>query len=329
MDISTTYLGMNLKNPIIPSASPLSRTIHSLRSMEDNGAAAIVLYSLFEEQIRHEKNELFYHLSNNIDANAEAQTYFPKWEDYYVGPEQYLEHIIQSKQAIEIPIIASLNCSTIGEWINYARDIQSAGADALELNIYYIPTDPDETGSDVENRYIEIIKAVRSEISIPIAVKIAPYFSATANFIKKISDAGANGVVLFNRFYQPDIDLNNLEVEPSVRLSTSQSTRTPLRWIAILHNKINIDFAASTGIHTAEDVLKLISAGANATMMCSALLKHGIKNISDVISEIKNWLVINEYESLSQLRGTMSHKSVADPSNFERANYMKALQSYM
>ncbi|MEK7818299.1 MAG: dihydroorotate dehydrogenase-like protein [Bacteroidota bacterium] len=329
MNLKTTYLGIELKNPIVPSASPLSRTIHSLRSMEDFGASAVVLYSLFEEQIRHEMREIDFHLTQHSHSNAEAMSYFPDSDDYYIGPDQYLEHIRDAKRALEIPVIGSLNGSTLGGWVKYASEIQEAGADALELNIYYIPTDINISSSDVEKRYVEILKSVKKEITIPIAVKISPYFSSTANFAKQLVEAGANGLVLFNRFYQPDIDLESLQVEPSVRLSTSFSTRTPLRWIAILHNKLNIDLAASTGVHTAEDVLKLIAAGANITMLCSALLKNGVGHISDVLTNVNRWLIDHEYESLNQLRGSMSYKTVADPSSFERAHYMKALQSYM
>lgn len=329
MNLKTTYLGIELKNPIVPSASPLSRTIHSLRSMEDFGASAVVLYSLFEEQIRHEMREIDFHLTQHSHSNAEAMSYFPDSDDYYIGPDQYLEHIRDAKRALEIPVIGSLNGSTLGGWVKYASEIQEAGADALELNIYYIPTDINISSSDVEKRYVEILKSVKKEITIPIAVKISPYFSSTANFAKQLVEAGANGLVLFNRFYQPDIDLESLQIEPSVRLSTSFSTRTPLRWIAILHNKLNIDLAASTGVHTAEDVLKLIAAGANITMLCSALLKNGVGHISDVLTNVNRWLIDHEYESLNQLRGSMSYKTVADPSSFERAHYMKALQSYM
>jgi dihydroorotate dehydrogenase (fumarate) len=329
MNLSTSYLGLALKNPIVPSASPMSRTIGSIRAMEDYGASAIVLYSLFEEQIRHETNELNHFLSHGTESFAEALSYFPQQSDYYHGPEEYLEHISSAKRAVEIPIIASINGSTAGGWTDYAKKMQQAGADALELNIYHIPTDPDITGAEVEDMYIEIMRAVRSAVSIPIAVKLSPFFTSVASMAKKLDDAGANGLVLFNRFYQPDINLDSLQVEPGVILSTSEALRLPLRWVAILHKQIKADIAATTGIHTAEDVLKMMMAGANVTMVCSALLRHGPRRIREIITGITQWMVDHEYASLEQMRGSMSHKSVADPSAFERANYMKALNSYM
>ncbi|HLP16461.1 MAG TPA: dihydroorotate dehydrogenase-like protein [Bacteroidota bacterium] len=329
MNLSTSYLGLALKNPIVPSASPMSRTIGSIRAMEDYGASAIVLYSLFEEQIRHETNELDHFLSHGTESFAEALSYFPQQTDYYHGPEEYLEHIASAKRAVEIPIIASINGSTSGGWTDYAKKMQQAGADALELNIYHIPTDPDVAGGDVEEQYIEVVRAVRSSVTIPIAVKLSPFFSSMASMAKQLDDAGANGLVLFNRFYQPDINLESLQVEPGVVLSTSEALRLPLRWVAILHNQIKADIAATTGIHTAEDVLKMMMAGANVTMVCSALLRHGPRRIREIITGITQWMVDHEYASLEQMRGSMSHKAVADPSAFERANYMKALNSYM
>jgi dihydroorotate dehydrogenase (fumarate) len=329
MNLSTTYLGLTLKNPIVPSASPMSRTIGSIRAMEDYGASAVVLYSLFEEQIRHETNELNHFLSHGTESFAEALSYFPQQTDYYHGPEEYLEHIASAKKAVEIPIIASINGSTAGGWTDYAKKMQQAGADALELNIYHIPTDPDITGAEVEDMYIDIMRAVRSSVSIPVAVKLSPFFSSVASMAKKLDDAGANGLVLFNRFYQPDINLDSLQVEPGVVLSTSEALRLPLRWVAILHKQVKADIAATTGIHTAEDVLKMVMAGANVTQVCSALLRHGPRRIREIITGITQWMVDHEYASLEQMRGSMSHKAVADPSAFERANYMKALNSYM
>jgi dihydroorotate dehydrogenase (fumarate) len=329
MNLTTSYLGLALKNPIVPSASPMSRTIGSIRAMEDYGASAIVLYSLFEEQIRHETNELNHFLSHGTESFAEALSYFPQQGEYYHGPEEYLEHIASAKRAVEIPIIASINGSTSGGWTEYAKKMQQAGADALELNIYHIATDPDVSGSEVEEQYLEIVRDVRKSVTIPIAVKLSPFFSSIASMAKKLDDAGANGLVLFNRFYQPDINLDSLQVEPGVVLSTSEALRLPLRWVAILHNQIKADIAATTGIHTAEDVLKMMMAGANVTMVCSALLRHGPRRIREIITGVTQWMVDHEYVSLEQMRGSMSHKSVADPSAFERANYMKALNSYM
>ncbi|MGE5315638.1 MAG: dihydroorotate dehydrogenase-like protein [Acidobacteriota bacterium] len=329
MNLTTSYLGLSLKNPIVPSASPMSRTIGSIRAMEDYGASAIVLYSIFEEQIRHETNELNHFLSHGTESNAEALSYFPQQTDYYHGPEEYLEHIASAKRAVEIPIIASLNGSTSGGWTEYAKKMQEAGADAIELNIYHIATDPDVSGSEVEEQYIEILQNVRQAVSIPIAVKLSPFFSSIASMARKLDDAGANGLVLFNRFYQPDINLESLQVEPGVTLSTSEALRLPLRWVAILHKQIKADLAATTGIHTSEDVLKMVMAGANVTMVCSALLRHGPRRIREILTGITQWMVDHEYVSIEQMRGSMSHKSVADPSAFERANYMKALNSYM
>ncbi|MCX6138498.1 MAG: dihydroorotate dehydrogenase-like protein [Ignavibacteriales bacterium] len=329
MDLSTTYLGLTLKNPIVPSASPMSRTVASIKSMEDFGASAVVLYSLFEEQIRHETKELNHFLDYGSESFAEAVSYFPDHKEYYLGPEEYLEHIRKVKAAVSIPVIASLNGSTVGGWTEHAARIQEAGADALELNIYYIPTNPDTTGGYVEQLYLEILQAVKSKVTIPVAVKLSPFFSSLANMAKRLDENGANGLVLFNRFYQPDINLEALEVEPSVVLSSSDALRLPLRWVAILHKNIKADLAATTGIHTAEDVIKITMAGASVAQVCSTLLRYGPKRIAEILNGIEQWMEEHEYESLTQMRGSMSHKSVANPSAFERANYMKALNSYM
>jgi dihydroorotate dehydrogenase (fumarate) len=329
MDISTTYLGLKLKNPIVPSASPMSRTLGSIRLMEDYGAAAIVMYSIFEEQIRHETKELYHHLTYSAESYAEATSYFPEPQDYHTGPDEYLEHIRRAKETVNIPIIGSINGMTDGGWVEYAKMIQQAGADALELNIYYIPTDPFLTSDDVEQSYFDIVKDVRNQVTIPIAVKLSPFFTSMANVATHLDKIGINGLVLFNRFYQPDINLDTLSVEPGVVLSSSNSMRLPLRWIGILYSKVKASLAATTGIHTAEDVIKMTMAGADVTMMCSALLRHGPKRIREVLDEVRRWMIEHEYESLDLMRGSMSHKSVADPSAFERANYMKALQGYM
>ncbi|MDP1676265.1 MAG: dihydroorotate dehydrogenase-like protein [Bacteroidota bacterium] len=329
MDLSTSYLGLNLKNPIVPSASPMSRTVGSVRLMEDYGASAVVLYSIFEEQIRHETKEMYHHLTYHAESYAEATSYFPEMHEYHSGPDEYLNHIRKLKEAVSIPIIGSINGVTDGGWVEYAKLIQQAGADALELNIYYIPTDPNMSSDDIEQSYLDIVKDVRNQVSIPVAVKLSPYFTSLSNIAKRLDKIGVNGLVLFNRFYQPDINLDTLNVEPGVILSSSDSLRLPLRWIGILYKKINADLAATTGVHTAEDVLKLIMAGANVTMMCSALLRHGPRKIREVLTGVQQWMVEHEYASLNDMRGSMSHQSVADPSSFERANYMKALQSYM
>lgn len=329
MDLTTTYLGLNLKNPIVPSASPMSRTVGSVRLMEDYGASAVVLYSIFEEQLRHETKELHHHLTVHADSFAEATSYFPEAEEYHTGPDEYLDHIRKLKEAVTIPIIGSINGVTTGGWVEYAKLIEQAGADALELNVYYIPTDINLTSTNIEKTYFDIVKDVRKQVKIPIAVKLSPFFTSIPNVAMQLDTMGVNGLVLFNRFYQPDINLESLDVEPGVVLSTSNALRLPLRWIAILHKKVKADLAATTGVHTAEDVLKLTMAGANVTMMCSALLRHGPKKIREILTGVQQWMVEHEYASLNDMRGSMSHQSVADPSSFERANYMKALQTYM
>ncbi|MBW7887697.1 MAG: dihydroorotate dehydrogenase-like protein [Bacteroidetes bacterium] len=329
MDLSTTYLGLPLKNPIVASASPMSRTVGSIRLMEDYGASAVVLYSIFEEQIRHESKEIFHHLTAPAESYAEATSYFPEPHEYHAGPDEYLEHIRRVKESVGIPVIGSINGVTDGGWIEYAKLIEQAGVDALELNIYYIPTDSSVPSDSIEKTYYDIVNDVRSQVKIPIAVKMSPFFTSVANVARNLDAMGVNGLVLFNRFYQPDINLDTLNVEPGVVLSSSNSIRLPLRWIAILNGKIKASLAATTGVHTAEDVIKLTMAGADVTMMCSALLRHGPRKIREVLDDMQRWMIDREYESLNMMRGSMSHKNVADPSAFERANYMKALQSYM
>ncbi len=328
MDVSTTYLGMKLKNPIIPSAGPLSRSLDSIRKLEDAGAAAIVMHSLFEEQIAHETAELYHYLSYGTESFAEALTYFPEVSDYHTGPEEYVEHIRKVKEAVAVPVIGSLNGISVGGWIKYAKKIQEAGADALELNIYYIPTDPDLRGIDVEDRYLEVLYAVKETVNIPVAVKLSPFFSSLGHMARRLDNAGANGLILFNRFYQPDINLDALEVVPNVILSTPHALRLPMRWIAILSGNVRASLAATSGIHTAEDVVKMLLVGAHATMMCSALLKNGPEYIGQVLQSLEQWMAEHEYVSVEQLRGSMNQRSIADPSAFERANYMKALHSY-
>lgn len=327
MDISTTYLGLKLKSPIVPSAGPLSQEISNIRQMEDAGAGAAVLYSLFEEQLEHEDLELNYH-TTPAESFAEATSYFSNPFDYKLGPDEYLEHIRKAKAAVDIPIIASLNGKSLGGWIDYSKKIEEAGADALELNIYLLATDIEKRSEDIERNYIHIVRRVRSEIKIPIAVKMHPFFSSTAWMANELSKAGANGLVLFNRFYQPDINLETLEVEPNVILSTPFAMRLPLRWIAILYGRTNADLAATSGIYTEEDVIKMIMAGANVTQMLSCLLKYGIGHIADVLTRMKSWMEEKEYESVKQMRGSMSYMNVTDPAKFERANYMKVLHSY-
>jgi dihydroorotate dehydrogenase (fumarate) len=328
MDLSTNYLGLHLNNPIVPSASPLSRSLDSMKRLEDAGAAAIVMYSLFEEQIAHETAELNHYLTYGTESFAESLTYFPEAQEYNLGPDEYIELLHAAKEKLGIPIIGSLNGISVGGWIDYAKKIEHAGADAIELNVYYIPTDPELAGKEVEDRYLEVLHAVRHEVKIPIAMKLSPFFSSFANFAHRLDTAGANGLVLFNRFYQPDIDLETLDVVPSVVLSTPMAMRLPLRWTGILHGRIKASLAATSGIHTAHDVIKMLMVGADVTMMCSSLLKNGPQHIRKVLAEIREWMLEHEYVSISQMKGSMSQKSVADPAAFERANYMKALNQY-
>ena len=327
MDLTTTYLGMSLRSPLVASASPLSDEVSKIKRMEDAGVAAVVLYSLFEEQIEIEQLELFHHLTYGTESYAEALSFFPEPAEFKTGPDKYLEHIQAAKAAVDIPIIASLNGKSLGGWTSFARKIEEAGADALELNIYNVPTEVDLSGTDVEQSYVDIVKAVCDTVKIPVAVKISPYFSNLANMAKRLDDAKADALVLFNRFYQPDIDLETLEVRPNVILSTSFAMRLPLTWIAILYGRIKADLAATSGIHQAEDVLKMVMAGASITMMASALMRHGIDHIKMVEEDLIHWMEQHEYESIKQMQGSMCQKNLADPSSFERAQYMRAITS--
>jgi dihydroorotate dehydrogenase (fumarate) len=328
MDLSTTYLGLDLKNPLVPSASPLSRNLDTIRRLEDAGAAALVMHSLFEEQITLESDQLDHYLSYFTDAFAEALDWYPAQPDYQVGPEEYLERIRRANEAVDIPIIGSLNGISTGGWTAYAREIEQAGADALELNVYYIPTDPAMASTAVEQMTLDVLETVKGSISIPVAVKLSPYFSATAHVARRLADAGADGLALFNRFYQPDLDLERLEVVPHLVLSTSAELRLPLRWIAILYGRIPVDLALTTGVHTVEDAVKAIMAGANIAMMASELLINGPTRITTLLSEMGQWMEAHEYDTVAQMRGSMSQQNVADPAAFERANYMKTLQSW-
>jgi dihydroorotate dehydrogenase (fumarate) len=328
MDLSTNYLGLKLRTPLVVAASPLSEEIDRIKRMEDAGAAAVVVYSLFEEQLVRDRFELNQNLEQGTFSYPEALTYFPEPEEFHLGPEEYLKHIANAKKAVRIPVMASLNGSSSGGWTRYAKAIEQAGADALELNIYYIPTDVNLTGAQVEQTYLDILKAVKAELSIPVAVKLSPFFSNFANMAKRLDEAGANGLVLFNRFYQPDIDLETLEVKPNILLSTPMAMRVPLRWIAILFDRIRASLAATSGIHRATDVVKMLMAGADVTMLCSALIRHGVQHIQVIERDLGVWLEEHEYVSVQQLRGSLSQKNCADPSAFERAQYMRALSSY-
>lgn len=328
MNLSTTYLGLNLRTPLVPSASSLCADIDNVKRMEDAGASAVVLHSLFEEQLTLEQYELDHHMTHGTESFAEATSYFPEPSEYRLGPEDYLEHIAKAKKATHIPIIASLNGTTTGGWVDFAKKIQQAGADALELNIYYIPTDFKLTSAEVEQTYLDILKAVKASVTLPVAVKLSPFFSSFANMARRLDDTGANGLVLFNRFYQPDIDLETLEVLPNVLLSTPQARRLPLRWIAMLYGHVKADLAATSGIHTAQDSLKMLMAGAKITMLCAALYKHGIDQIRVIEHDMKAWMTEHEYESVQQMIGSVSQQNCADPSAFERAHYMRAIHNF-
>ncbi len=329
MNLETNYLGLKLKSPLVPSASPLSSDLSKVKRMEDAGAAAIVMYSLFEEQITRENQALDHFTNIASESYAEAITYFPEPEQYHnLEAEDYLEHIRQLKESVDIPIIASLNGVSEGGWMNYAKKIQQAGADAIELNIYYIAADPEMTSEKVEEMYITDLKAVKQSVSIPVSIKLGPYFSAFANMAKRLEAAGADGLVLFNRFYQPDIDLETREIAPSLELSNSFEKRLPLRWIAMLSPHLKCSLAATTGIHSAEDVIKMIMVGADVTQMASTLLREGCDKLFTIVEEMKIWMEQYEYESVEQMKGSMSSASVADPASFERANYIRILQSF-
>jgi len=327
-DLRTRYLGLELANPVVPSASTLSSRIDTLKRLQDAGAAAVVMQSLFEEQIEHEEIEIDRMLEAGAHSFPEAITYVPELEDYNIGPDAYVRHLEQTKEELEIPIIGSLNGASKGGWVRHAQLIRDAGADALELNIYYVAADPNLTSAEVEERYIDLVAAVRSSVEIPLAVKVGPFFSSMANMARRLVEAGADGLVLFNRFLQPDIDLETLGVDPTLHLSTSEELRLPLRWIAILRGRVDASLAATTGVHTWEDAMKLILAGADVTMMASALFKHGPEHVRTVVDGIRTWLDEHEYESVEQAKGSVSQAACPDPVAFERSNYMRALVSF-
>lgn len=329
VELSTTYLGMKLKNPLVASASPLSQKVDTVIDLEQAGISAVVMYSLFEEQIIQESLKLDEDLSRGAHAFAEAMEYLPDYGMYSVGPGRYLNQVRKIKDAVAIPVIGSLNGVSTGGWIEYAQKIEQAGADALELNLYELATNPDLTSQELEAQHIQLVSDIRYGIKIPLAVKLSPFYSALPNFARRLVDAGADGLVLFNRFYQPDLDLEELEVVPNLVLSNSHELRLPMRWIAILHGRIQSDFALTSGVHSAVDVLKAIMAGANVTMMASELLMNGVGRVSEILTDIQSWMVEFEYDSIEQMQGSMSQQSVAEPATFERANYMKVLSSYI
>ncbi|MEJ2010351.1 MAG: dihydroorotate dehydrogenase-like protein [Acidobacteriota bacterium] len=345
-DLGTTYLGFELKTPLVASASPLSEEIDNLRQLEDAGAGAVVLHSLFEEQIIKESEDLHKGLSAGTESFAESLTYLPEANQYKHapdfgavgsvpdmtrynrGPEGYLEHVRRAAEAVSIPVIASLNATSPGGWVKHARKIEEAGASALELNIYFLPTDPNVSASEIEKTYCDLVSQVKNTIRIPVAVKLGPFFSAMANFARQLDKAGADALVLFNRFYQPDLDLENLEVVPTVNLSTSQELLLRLHWVAILYGHIRPDLAITGGVHNAEDVLKSMMAGARVAMMTSALLRNGIGHLDHLRKDLIRWMEEHEYESVRQMQGSLALRSVANPAAFERANYMRVLGSY-
>lgn len=329
MNLETTYLGLRLKNPLVPSASPLSTEVDNVKKLEDAGASAVVMYSLFQEQIDAENQALDHYLNTSQDSYAEALSYFPEPQEYHnLQAEDYLEQIVALKNAVDIPIIASINGVSEGGWMSYSKKMEEAGADAIELNIYHIAADTELTSQDVEQMYIDDVKAVKRAINIPVSVKLGPYFSSFGNMAVRLEEAGADGLVLFNRFYQPDIDLDALEVNPSLELSSTFEKRLPLRWIAMLRPHLKGSIAATTGIHTAKDVLKMLLVGADVTMMASVLLYSGPSILNHIENEMIQWMEEKEYHSVEELKGAMSSASVADPSAFERANYIKILQGF-
>jgi len=328
MNLTTHYMGLTLKNPIVPSASPLSKSIGGIREMEDAGAAAITMYSLFEEQIDAQALALHHFLDHGSESFAEALSYFPREKEFNLGPEGYLELIRQAKEAVDVPVIGSLNGVTTGGWVGYAKKIEQAGADALELNVYLLPTRTDLDGSSVEQVYLDVLREVKASINIPVAMKVGPFFSAIPNMAQRLDQAGADGLVLFNRFYQPDFDLEELSVTPNLVLSRSSEMRLPLRWIAILYGHVNASLALTTGVHTAEDALKAIMAGADIANVASLLLERGVGAIGELLQGITAWMDEHEYESVAQMKGSLSQRSCAEPAAFERANYMKVLGSY-
>ena len=329
VDLQTRYLGLNLRSPLVPSASPMGQRIDTLRRLQDSGVGAVVLPWLFEEQIEHDEIQIHGLLDLLADSNPEALTYLPEFEDYNTGSDAYLRHLEACKRELEIPVIGSINGISAGGWIAEAKRLQDAGADALELNVYFIAADPDETSDDVELRYVKLVESVRAEITVPLAVKIGPFFSSVGHIAHRLVAAGADGLVLFNRFMQPDIDLDELKVDPTLRLSTSDELRLPLRWIAILHGRIAASLASTTGVHTGADALKMLLVGADVVMLASALLHEGPEHVGVVLREIEAWMEERGYESIDQLRGSMSQANIPNPVAFARSNYAQLVTSFV
>lgn len=327
VDLSTKYLGLKLRTPLVASASPLSNTLDGIRRLEDAGASAVVMYSLFEEQIRHDNAELESRLSAGTESFAESVTYLPQHGEFNAGPEEYLRQIRQAKEAVKVPIIGSINGATVGGWIGYAKQIEQAGADAIECNIYKIANAPDVSSAEIEQTYIDIVKAIKAVVKIPVAIKISPFFSNMSFMARQLDEAGADGLTLFNRFYQPDINLETLEIEPNVLLSTPQALRLPLAWIGILYGRIKASLAGTSGVHSAEDAIKLIMVGADVTELCSTLLRNGVSHLRYIEQGVCAWMEKHEYESVEQMKGSMSQMRYSDPSAYERVQYMRGISN--
>lgn len=327
-DLTTKYLGLSLKNPFLASSSPLTDKLEKVLQIEEAGAAGVVLPSLFEEQIIRESWKLHDDLSRGAEAYVEALSYLPDYGQYTIGPELYLDKLSKTKKAVNIPVFGSLNGVTTGGWVDYAKRIEDAGADGLEINLYDIVTDPEVTSMELENNHVMLVEDIRAQVKIPIAVKLSPFYTSLPHFAKRLSQAGVDGLVLFNRFYQPDFDLEELEVVPNLVLSNSNELRLPLRWIAILFGRIPVDFGLTSGVHTANDLIKAMMAGASACLVTSELLLHGVNRIAEILADVQSWMEENEYESITQMKGSMSQRAVGDPATFERANYMRVLSSY-
>jgi dihydroorotate dehydrogenase (fumarate) len=328
MNMTTRYMGLRLKNPLVASASPLSETLDGIRRLEDNGAAAVVMFSLFEEQITHDSAALEHFMRLGTASSSEALSYFPEIRDYDVGPQQYLDLIRKATEAVDIPIIASLNGVTERGWVTFARQMQDAGASGIELNVYYIPTETFKSGAEVEQQYLDVLSSVKANVSIPVAIKVGPYFSSFADMACQLEEAGADALVLFNRFYQPDFDIETRTVVPSLALSRPDEIRLPLLWISLLYGRVSASLAATTGVHSPVEAIKYLMAGADVVMSTAALLQQGPPFFARLLAEMTTWMEQKGYTSISQMRGSMSQQSVMDSSAFVRSNYIKVLESY-
>ena len=328
VDLSTQYLGLELANPLVPSASPLSRSLDSAKRLEDAGAAAIVMYSLFEEEIRHEEEAILRFVHEQGLGHAEATSFHPVPEDYKLSVERYVEQLQALKAVLDIPVVASLNGVSLSGWVEHGKLLQEAGADALELNVYYVAAHSDESAAQVEQRYVDLLTELRQQVKLPVAVKLSAQFSSLPHLIKRLQEAGADGVALFNRFYQPDINLDTLQLSPTLQLSTPGEALLRMRWIAMLHGRVDLSLAATGGVHSAEEALKLLLVGADVVHLCSTLLEHGPERLELILRDLQHWLEQHEYESVAQLKGSLSQKNADDPSAFERENYLQVLDSY-